>query len=101
MEISSRTGLGEGLIDMAVYELADCPIVLPLETDALQRIIIEARQRESLSLRDEIAHPNKQELDNLIFDELDLSIGEREAVYEAVINLVEKRLQKAGSLKKG
>ena len=31
-------------------------------------------------------------------DDLNLTSGEREAVYEAVINLVTKRLQKAGSV---
>ena len=34
----------------------------------------------------------------LIFDALDLTKGERDAVYEAVINLVEGRLKKAESL---
>jgi hypothetical protein len=33
-----------------------------------------------------------------IFDILALSQGERDAVYEAVINLVEARLKKAGSV---
>ena len=37
-------------------------------------------------------------MDNVIFDELRLTRGEREAVYEAVISLVETRLKKASSL---
>ena len=44
--------------------------------------------------------PDRRALDDLIFDELGLTSGEREAVYEAVIKLVETRLKKAKSLKK-
>ena len=42
--------------------------------------------------------PTKQ-LDEIVFDILNLTKGEREAVYEAVIDLVEKRLEKAKSVK--
>jgi hypothetical protein len=34
----------------------------------------------------------------VVFDALGLTQGEREAVYEAVVELVRKRLEKAGSL---
>ena len=38
-------------------------------------------------------------LDAIIFDALNLTQGERDGVYEAVVNLVESRLRKARSLK--
>lgn len=38
-------------------------------------------------------------LDDIIFDNFGLTQGEREAVYEAIINLIESRLEKAESLK--
>ena len=41
---------------------------------------------------------DRKNLDDVVFDALDLTKGEREAVYEAVIDLVESRLKKAGSL---
>jgi hypothetical protein len=37
-------------------------------------------------------------LDCVVFDALGLTPGEREAVYEAVVELVQKRLAKAGSV---
>jgi hypothetical protein len=46
----------------------------------------------------EIAQPDRRALDNIIFDALGLTQGERDAVYEAVIRLVEARLKKAESL---
>ena len=41
---------------------------------------------------------DRHTLDNIIFNALGLTQGEREAVYEAVINLVETRLKKAESV---
>ena len=43
--------------------------------------------------------PDRLALDDIIFDALNLTQGEREGVYEAVIHLVEARLQKASSLR--
>ena len=41
---------------------------------------------------------DRRELDNIIFDALGLTTGERDAVYEAVIDLVSKRLQSAQTI---
>ena len=41
---------------------------------------------------------DRQQLDSVVFDALDLTQGERDGVYEAVVNLVEARLSKAKSL---
>jgi len=98
LELGSRTGLGEGLLDLTVYELADCFVVVPPESDELRAVLKDARQRDFLPLRQEIQNSNRQELDGIVFDALNLTQGERDAIYEAVINLVEARLKKAGSL---
>ena len=42
--------------------------------------------------------PDRRALDSLVYDVLGLTAGERDAVHEAVINLVEARLKKAGSV---
>ncbi|MDE0686907.1 MAG: hypothetical protein OXI61_01950 [Candidatus Poribacteria bacterium] len=42
---------------------------------------------------------NRCSLDAIIFDVLNLTKGERDGVYEAVVNLVGARLRKARSLK--
>jgi hypothetical protein len=42
--------------------------------------------------------PNRRALDEVVFDVLGLTAGEREAVYEAVVNLVRARLEKARSV---
>jgi hypothetical protein len=51
-----------------------------------------------LPVVDEIHQPDRRALDEVVFDELGLTAGEREAVYEAVVNLVHARLGKAQSV---
>jgi len=45
-----------------------------------------------------ICQPDRRALDEVVFDVLGLTAGEREAVYEAVVNLVRARLEKARSV---
>jgi len=40
----------------------------------------------------------RKQLDDVVFDALRLTKGERDAIYEAIINLVEARINKAGSI---
>ncbi|MCS7159457.1 MAG: hypothetical protein RMJ19_03205 [Gemmatales bacterium] len=42
-----------------------------------------------------MSQPDRRTLDDVVFDVLGLTVGEREAVYEAVINLVRTCLEKA------
>ena len=80
-----------------VYEVKEFQIpnttIIPLQDfkDSLFK-------RDILTIEEELNKPDRQTLDNIIFDALNLTQGERDAVYEAVISLVEARLKKAGSL---
>ena len=51
------------------------------------------------TIHNEVNKPDRRALDAIIFDALNLTQGERDDVYEAVIHLVETRLQKASSLR--
>lgn len=91
--IAGRANFGDGLMKIQTYEVADLLILYPDLLDekdcrAVLTII------ENLDLEDE----DRRTLDSIIFDALALTQGERDAVYEAVINLVEARLKKAGSV---
>lgn len=59
----------------------------------IQRLI-DNKIKESLTLE----YKSELNLDNITFDALNLTQGERDAVYEAVVNLVEARLKKEGSV---
>ena len=99
LDLGSRTGLGEGLLDLTVYELADCLIVLPQPSREIKQVLSELAKREFLTLREEIDQSDRRALDSIIFDALNLTQGERDGVYEAVVHLVEARLRKASSLR--
>jgi hypothetical protein len=98
LELGSRTGLGEGLVDLTVYEVAQTIIFNPNNFDHATAIMDRLRKRSSLAFSQEIRDPDRRALDDIIFDALGLTSGEREAVYEAVIDLVTKRLDKAKSV---
>ncbi|MGA9351047.1 MAG: Eco57I restriction-modification methylase domain-containing protein [Anaerolineae bacterium] len=65
-------------------------------------ILLEAgcslRERAIYEIFDEVHQPDRRALDDVVFDALGLTQGEREAVYEAVVELVRKRLEKARSV---
>ncbi len=61
-------------------------------------IFSKISEREIGTVFHEIQQPDRRELDAIIFDALGLTAGEREAVYEAVVDLVSKRLQKAQTI---
>jgi hypothetical protein len=93
LELGSRTGLGEGLLDMTVYEVANCLVLHPSLVQATPLF-----DRPTQSIFSEIHQPDRRALDEVVFDVLGLTAGEREAVYEAVVNLVRARLEKARSV---
>jgi type I restriction-modification system DNA methylase subunit len=94
-ELHGRVNLGEGALDIMTYEVASIPVLLPNLISVVEMPITE---REILPVSQEVIQPDRRELDNIIFDALGLTSGERDAVYEAVIDLVSKRLQRAQSI---
>ena len=98
-ELYSRSGLGKGARSMMVSDYEDVP--------TLTKINVDEETAESLLKRISPLPPRRivksesewSTLDAIIFDALDLTQGERDGVYEAVVKLVESRLRKARSLK--
>ncbi len=93
VELNSRTGLGEGLVDLTVYEVSSCLVLNPDELSDPSFF-----DRTFKKFGQEIKQADRRALDDIVFDVLGLTKGEREAVYEAVIQLVEQRLKKAKSV---
>ncbi|MGI9061421.1 MAG: Eco57I restriction-modification methylase domain-containing protein [Ktedonobacteraceae bacterium] len=101
-EIYNRAGLGEGARSMMVSDYLLTP---SLNSDSLNRSK-ESLEKTLQSLYD--LPPRKllskggkewTNVDSIVFDALNLTQEERDAVYEAVIGLVESRLKKASSFK--
>jgi len=102
-ELEGRTNFGEGILWIAVYEaeklllpdLAGAPPSVKRELHARFEMLAA---RPVMEIFDELSQPDHRALDDIAFAMLGLTTGEREAVYEAVINLVEARMEKAKSV---
>ena len=103
-EIYGRVNLGDGLLTTYGPDILSFDFISPDWIDAhsgqsLGQAFESMKQRQILSIFDEIHQPDRRALDAIIFDALGFTQGERDGVYEAVIHLVEARLRKAKSLK--
>jgi hypothetical protein len=79
-------------IDILPPEFFDEHDLEPIYNNFVKRLIFA-------HVTDEYNQPDRRALDNIIFDILGLTQGERDAVYEAVVELVRNRLEKARSIK--
>jgi hypothetical protein len=100
-EIYGSTKLGLGALDATMADMLRVPIPFPLHSNYREELtknfdILSMRSPENVEI--ERLLPDRRALDEVIFDALELTAGEREAVYEAVVNLVRTRLSKARSL---
>ncbi len=94
VNMAGRSNFGGGLLKIQTYEVSELlcldPKIFAFEDEA----IFTSTAWEMLDPTDD-----RRALDVIIFDALGLTQGERDGVYEAVVNLVESRLRKARSLK--
>jgi len=112
VETLGRHGLGGGAVRILVEDLKRTPLLLHpssftsgqiQEFESAFEVLIS---RPAMDVKSELLDdhgtlgflPGRGELDEVVFDVLGLSHSEREAVYEAVIDLVEARLKKVGSV---
>jgi len=118
-EVLGRSGLGEGAMRILVEELKlYFQIVSPqnIEDSKIIKVFDGIKYRRVLDVFAEIGLnpesdiplseqepkplPDRKELDDVIFDALDLTTEERKEVYRAVCQLVWNRISKAKSVKK-
>ena len=92
--VLGRSGLGGGLLKIQTYEVSELLCLDPKTFAFEDETIFTSTAWEMLDPSDD-----RRTLDAIIFDALDLTQGERDGVYEAVVRLVESRLRKARSLK--
>lgn len=108
LEVESRTGLGEGLLDLTVYEYASSKVLL---VDNAQKFLfnrpvfnifqecgINPATSVPISMQDPSPLPDRVALDSIFFESLGLNEDERKEVYRAVCQLVWERISKAKSV---
>lgn len=103
-EVYGRVNLGDGLLTTYGPEIARFDFVKAslFDEDARQHLLHSfdvMATRDVKSIFDEVHQEDRNALDAVIFNALGLTQGERDAVYESVIKLVNSRLEKAKSKK--
>jgi hypothetical protein len=110
--VTGRKNMGDGVLLFYGPEFNNLELVIPKRNiDKIKKVYSKIKSREVCEILVELGfdktqpirnqEPNplldRKELDDLIFDELDLSIEERKEVYWATAELVKERLDKAAS----
>lgn len=95
VNVAGRANFGDGLLKIQTYEISELLCLHP-------SMIMFNDESIFVSTSWDVLHPSlyRHLIDDCIYDALELSIGERDAIYEAVNELVEARLKKAGSLRR-
>lgn len=87
-------------IDVRVVEEILVPRIEAIAIQELnEKYTMIAKRPIASHVQEEYSQPDRRLLDDVFFDVLCLTQSERDAVYEAVIDLVKSRLKKAESLK--
>ena len=94
VNMAGRSNFGGGLLKIQTYEVSELLCLDPKTFAFEDAAIFTSSSWEMLKPSDD-----RRSLDAIIFDALNLTQGERDSVYEAVVRLVESRLRKARSLK--
>lgn len=97
--LSGFASLGQGALKTAVYEVKNIQTMHPGICTIPPNLTRAFIAREIQSIKVELNMTDRRTIDNTIFDALGLTQDEQDAVYEAVIDLVESRLKKADSFK--
>ncbi len=99
-ELYGRVNLGDGLLTTYGPEIQRFLMIDPtklgdVKEKEITKVFDAMSKREVKSIYDEVNMKDRRALDDIIFDALGLTQGERDGVYEAVVDLVRKRLEKA------
>ncbi|GEM_PF-1853849 len=98
-EIIGLVNLGDGELKFSGNDIKLFLLNENLQSYEIENLFREVAERDALDFQQELEKEDRHALDDVIFDTLELTKGERDGVYEAVIRLVEDRLKKASSLK--
>ncbi|MEO7018937.1 MAG: DNA methyltransferase [Ktedonobacteraceae bacterium] len=93
VNVAGRSNFGDGLLKIQTYEVSDLLCVHPKEIQMAKDQLLASSSWDVLA-----PSPERIALDTTIFNALHLTQGERDAVYEGVMKLVNSRLDKAKSM---
>ncbi|MBE9506587.1 MAG: hypothetical protein IMY86_00920, partial [Chloroflexi bacterium] len=102
-ELVGRTTLGQGALKTEGIDIAGMWLLDPRRLSAQQAQALESAfdalaSRPVSPIFEELEKADRVALDSVVFDVLDLSPKMREAVYQAVVDLVRARIERAQSV---
>jgi hypothetical protein len=97
-EMIGATNLGDGALKFSADDIELFWILRELPEHKIMKAFKSLATRSTLDFREELRQEDRRVLDNLIFDTLELSLKERNKVYDSVERLISNRLAKAGSV---
>lgn len=102
-EVLSRKTYGIGVAylygpELNMLDIVNPQLLKPEQQEEIVNIFTGMQQRNLLSIEDEFKQADRITLDSIVFDLLELSQTEQDAVYESVLDMISSRLQKAASL---
>jgi hypothetical protein len=101
-ELVGRSNFGEGVLWLAAYEVGQVRIpdpksISPSAVQQLEDAFLELAREPLVSLEENVTRPAQKDLDELVFDLLDLTLPQRRMVVEGALQLVLGRATRAGS----
>lgn len=90
LNTESRANFGEGVLEIQTYETANLRVANPRLLTAPRNAVFRTDDWDVLT-----PSPARRQIDKLVFDALELTQDERDAVYEGVNELVQNRMDKA------
>ena len=105
VEMLGRVNLGQGLLTFYGPDMRMLPILseksIPKQLrDPIVAAFEVLSKRKVEPIFDEVDKDDRRRLDNLVFDALELTEDERKEVYNSLLFMVKKRIEKAGSLQR-
>lgn len=100
LSIVGRVNQGLGVLNTYGPDLDHILVLDPRLVSGVElcRAFARVAERPVMNIYEEVSQSDRHVLDDIAFDALGLTQGEREAVYEGVAELVRKRLAKARSV---
>jgi hypothetical protein len=97
LEIMGRTSQGQGVLNTYGTEYSHMRVINPAAIDkaSLTTAFLAVANRPVLPIFEEIQQADRRALDAIVFDAMELTQGERDGVYEALLQKVTFRLQRA------
>ena len=93
INVEGRTNFGQGVLEIQTYEVSNFKVVDP-------RLLPTPVQSDFAGENWEVLNPSEErrQLDDVVYDALGLTMGERDAVHESVDELVQNRGRRAASI---